>query len=61
MEAHPHKVVNIDDAMSNGTLKLATLSNSSVHFNYSVISIDVKHEVFDAAYGLARNVIYTGM
>lgn len=62
-KAHTRKIVNIDHLLKANatTLKLDMPANSSNPLNYMPISIDVKHDLFDANYGLVRNVFYTGM
>ncbi|XP_031632855.1 uncharacterized protein LOC116346788 isoform X2 [Contarinia nasturtii] len=58
MKGHPYKIINIDHLEQNATL--VTSASSSTHPNHiPSISIDVKHDLFDANYGLVRNVIYT--
>lgn len=63
-KAHSHKIVNIDHLKANATFKLEsptkTTTNSTSHSNHVPISIDVRHDLFDAKYGLVRNVFYTG-
>lgn len=62
-KAHTRKIVNIDHLLRANatTFKLDMPANSSSPLNYVPISIDVKHDLFDANYGLVRNVFYTGM
>ncbi|XP_055323439.1 uncharacterized protein LOC129578625 isoform X2 [Sitodiplosis mosellana] len=59
-KAHTRKIVNIDHLLkANATFNLDAPTNSSSHSNHVPISIDVKHDLFDATDGLVRNVFYT--
>lgn len=60
-KAHTRNIVNIDHLKPNVTLLESPTNSSDSHSEHVPISIDVKHDLFDAKYGLVRNVFYTGM
>lgn len=68
MKTHSPKIVKVDRPPLNATEAVtaaaaaaaAAPTTSTAHHYHHPISIDVTHDVFDAKFGLVKNIVYTG-